>query len=90
MITLHVFSTISLLYLLLQFPFALSLHRQRVKTADTSFKTIDQIAFVNQAICIFALLFIAIDLVITFTVFAIATSSIVLLLVWIFRKYGHN
>ena len=90
MITLHVASTISLVYLFLQLPLALSLRKERAKSTDTSFKTIDQITLANQAICIFAFLFVALDLVITFTLFAIAASSIVLLLVWIFRKYGHN
>jgi hypothetical protein len=90
MITLHVASTISLLYLFLQLPLALSLRKERAKSTYTSFKTIDQIALANQAICIFAFLFVALDLVITFTLFAIAASSTVLLLVSIFRKYGQN
>jgi hypothetical protein len=90
MITLHVASTLSLLYLLLQLPLALSLRKERAKSTHTSFKTIDQIALANQAIRAFAFLFVTLDLVITFTFFAIAASTIALLSMWTYRKYKND
>ena len=71
MITLHVISTISVLYLLLQLPLALSLSKEKAKGSVKSFKTLGQIAMVNQSLRLVALLFITLDLIITFTVLPI-------------------
>ena len=71
MITLHVISTISVLYLLLQLPLALSLRKEKAKGSVKSFKTLGQIAMVNQSLRLVALLFITLDLIITFTVLPI-------------------
>lgn len=86
MITLHVVSVCSLLFLLLQTPLSFAIRKGRAEKEKNNSETLDQIDLVNRLLGACAILFISIDLVISFTVLAIALSAVAVLFLFAFTE----
>ena len=86
MITLHVVSVCSLLFLLLQTPLSFAIRKGSAEKEKNHSETLDQIDLVNRLLRACAILFISIDIVISFTVPAIAVSAVAVLFLFAFTE----